>query len=150
MLLVKEEDIAAAMLLVLERGKLVMEGAGAMPVEADQQHLIPTPGKTALVISGGNIDVNTVSRIIETGLMRTGRRVKLETRMADRPGELVKFIKHLEKMQANILSITHERVERSLLHAETLVSVELETKNAAHVNEIEEELRQAGYTIEVR
>ena len=86
-----------------------MEGAGAMPVAAALQHLIPTPGKTALVISGGNIDVNTVSRIIETGLMRTGRRVKLETRMADRPGELVKFIKHLEKMQANILSITHER-----------------------------------------
>lgn len=82
--------------------------------------------------------------------MRTGRRVKLETRMADRPGELVKFIKHLEKMQANILSITHERVDRSLLLGETLVSVELETKNAAHVNEIEEELRQAGYTIEVR
>ena len=150
MLLVKEEDIAAAMLLVLERGKLVMEGAGAMPVAAALQHLIPTPGKTALVISGGNIDVNTVSRIIETGLMRTGRRVKLETRMADRPGELVKFIKHLEKMQANILSITHERVDRSLLLGETLVSVELETKNAAHVNEIEEELRQAGYTIEVR
>ncbi len=53
-------------------------------------------------------------------------------------------------MQANILSITHERVDRSLLLGETLVSVELETKNAAHVNEIEEELRQAGYTIEVR
>ncbi len=150
MLLVNEEDIAAAMLLLLERGKLVMEGAGAMPVAAALQHLVPTPGKTALVVSGGNIDVNTVSRIIETGLMRTGRRVKLETRMADRPGELVKFISHLEKMQANILSISHERVDRSLPLGETIVEVVLETKNAAHVNEIDEELRRAGYKIEIK
>jgi threonine dehydratase len=150
MLLVNEEDIAAAMLLELERGKLVMEGAGAMPVAAALQHLIPTPGKTALVVSGGNIDVNKVSRIIETGLMRTGRRVRLETRMADRPGELVRFISHLEKLQANILSIVHKRIDRSLPMGETIVEVEMETKNPAHVNDIDTELRKAGYRIEIR
>ena len=150
MLLVKEEDIAAAMLLMLERDKMVVEGAGATPLAAILHHIVPGSDKTAAVISGGNIDVNTISRSIEKGLIRTGRRIKLTTWMADRPGELVKFITHLEKLQVNILYINHVRADRSVALGETRVEMDVETRNQEHVQEVARHLRQAGYKIEIK
>lgn len=150
MLLVNEEDICAAMLLMLERGKMVVEGAGAAPLAALLHHIVPGSDRAAAVVSGGNIDVNTISQIIERGLVRTGRRVKLVTWMMDRPGELLKFVSYLEEMKINILYINHDRADRSVPLGVTRVELDLETRNAQHAKEVADTLRKAGYKIEMR
>ena len=150
MLLVNEEDICAAMLLMLERGKMVVEGAGAAPLAALLHHIVPGSDRAAAVISGGNIDVNTISQIIERGLVRTGRRVKMVTWMVDRPGELLKFVSYLEEMKINILYINHDRADRSVPLGVTRVELDVETRNAQHAKEVADTLRKAGYKIEMR
>ena len=102
------------------------------------------------MVSGGNIDVNTISQIIERGLVRTGRRVKLVTRMMDRPGELLKFVSYLEEMKINILYINHDRADRSVPLGVTRGELDLETRNAQHAKEVADTLRKAGYKIEMR
>lgn len=86
---VKDDDIAATILLMMERAKMISEGAGAIGLAAMLHGNIPHADKTAAVISGGNIDVNMISRIIENGLVKSGRRIKLLTHLTDRPGECV-------------------------------------------------------------
>jgi threonine dehydratase len=146
---VKDEDIAATMLLLLERSKLVAEGAGAVGLAAILHNLIPHHGKIAAVISGGNIDINFVSRIIENGLIKSGRRIKLETDLVDRPGELRKFIAAIAEHQANIVYIHHEHAGKSLPIGYTNVEMDLETRDAGHAETVVASLRQAGYKVEV-
>ena len=148
--LVKDDNIAATMLLMLERAKLVTEGAGAISLAAILHDAIKVKGKTAAVLSGGNIDVNTISRLIENGLVKTGRRVKLVTQMPDRPGELLKFVTFIKEYGANIVYIHHELAARNLPIGQTQVEIDLETKNQPHVDAIVASLRRAGYRIDIK
>ena len=107
---VSDEEIANAILLLLEIEKTVAEGAGAVALAALVNKKVDLAGKTvALVVSGGNIDVNLVSRIIERGLVKDGRLVRLAVMLRDRPGELARLTALVAEMRANVLHILHDR-----------------------------------------
>ncbi len=146
---VKDEDIAATILLMLERCKLVVEGAGAVGLTAILHNCVPYHDKVATILSGGNIDINFVSRIIENGLIKAGRRVKLTTNLVDRPGELRKFITTIADHQANIVYIYHEHAGHNLPIGHTQVEIDLETRDNKHAEIVVASLRQAGYRVEI-
>ena len=143
--IVDDEAIAGAILMLLERAKLLVEGAGAIGLAAVLQGLIPVKGKVATVISGGNIDVNFISRIIERGLVKAGRRVKLSTHIQDKPGELQRLLAIIACAQANVINIYHDRLERNVPIGQSVVEVSLETRDALHTDAILSELRKEGY-----
>ena len=146
---VKDDDIAATILLMIERAKVISEGAGATALAAMLHGNIPNSGKTAAVISGGNIDVNMVARVIENGLIKSGRRVKLLTHLSDRPGELRRFVDYIEEYRANIVYIFHEHAGRNLPIGQTQVEMDLETRDHAHAEILVAALRRAGYRVEL-
>ncbi len=146
---VKDEDIAATILLLLERCKLVVEGAGAVGLTAILHNCVPYHDKIATIVSGGNIDINFVSRIIENGLIKAGRRVKLTTNLVDRPGELRKFITTIADHQANIIYIYHKHAGQNLPIGHTQVEIDLETRDSKHAEIVVASLRQAGYRVEI-
>ena len=146
---VKDDDIATTILLLLERAKMVVEGAGAAALTAVLHGLLPYSDSVASVVSGGNIDVNVISRIIENGLVKAGRRVKLVTSLNDRPGELLKFIAHIAEQKANIVYIFHEHAARNLPIGHTMVELDLETRDTEHAKNIIFNLRRAGYRVEL-
>lgn len=149
-IVVKDEDIAATMLLLLERAKMVVEGAGATALTAALHGHLPVNNESiATIISGGNVDVNFISRIIENGLIKTGRRVKLRTSLHNKPGELMKFITHIADLQANIVYIFHEHAGRNLPLGYTGVELDLETRDKAHAETIIVTLRKFGYRVEL-
>lgn len=144
---VDEEEIANAIMLLLEREKTVVEGAGAVAVAAvlNQRTSLPMGKRTALVVSGGNIDVNLVSRVIERGLAKDGRLVKLEVRLTDSPGALHGLVGRIAAARANILDIAHQRAFGGAALGETIVALTIETRGPDHVKEILAALRAAGY-----
>lgn len=146
---VKDEDIAATILLLLERSKMVVEGAGAVGLTSILHNCVPHHNKVATILSGGNIDINFVSRIIENGLIKAGRRVKLVTNLIDRPGELRKFIETIAEHQANIVYIYHEHAGQNLPIGHTNVEIDLETRDNKHAEVVVASLRQAGYRVEI-
>lgn len=146
---VKDDDIAATILLMMERAKMLSEGAGAIGLAAILHGSLPNLGKTATVVSGGNIDVNTIARIIENGLIKSGRRVKFRTHLTDRPGELLKLISYIKEHRANIVFIHHEHAGRNLPIGQTLVDMDLDTRDMAHAEVIIATLRRAGYRVEL-
>jgi threonine dehydratase len=145
--LVEEEEIANAILLLLEREKTLAEGAGAAALAAvtNQRTSIPLGKKTVLVVGGGNIDVNTLSRIIERGLAKDGRLVKLEIKLFDSPGSLAKLIDLVARERANVLDIAHVRAFGGVNLGETIVHVILEMRGPDHMRELLFALRSAGY-----
>ena len=145
--IVDDEAIAGAILMLLERAKLMVEGAGAIGLAAVLQGLIPVKGKMATVISGGNIDVNFISRIIERGLVKAGRRVKLSTHIQDKPGELQRLLAIIACAQANVINFYHDRLERNVPIGQSVVEVSLETRDALHTDAILSELRKEGYRV---
>src|SRR5690242_18390000 len=107
---VDEEEIANAILLLLEREKTVAEGAGAAAAAALVNHKIACAGKkTAVLVSGGNIDVNFLSRIIERGLVKDGRLVRLRLKVPDHPGALHRLTGVIARHRANVIEISHDR-----------------------------------------
>ena len=142
---VKDDDIAATILLMMERAKMISEGAGAIGLAAMLHGNIPHADKTAAVISGGNIDVNMISRIIENGLVKSGRRIKLLTHLTDRPGELRRFVSYIEEYKANIVYVYHEHAGRNLPIGQTQVEMDLETRDHAHAEILVAALRRAYY-----
>ncbi|MDU4960859.1 MAG: threonine ammonia-lyase [Sporomusaceae bacterium] len=146
---VDEEAIASTILMLLERGKLLVEGAGAVSLAALLNHLLPVSGKVAAVISGGNIDVNFISRIIERGLVKAGRRIKIMTRVTDRPGALTRLLMIVANLRANVISVYHDRVERNVPLGQAVVEISMETQDALHTETILTSLRQEGYLVEL-
>lgn len=146
---VKDEDITATMLMMLERCKMIVEGAGATALAAVLHGLLPYNESIASVISGGNIDVNIISKIIENGLIKAGRRVRLVTDLVDRPGELLKLVTHIAELRANIIYVMHEHVGRNLPIGHTKIEIDLETRDAEHGKNIIFNLRKAGYRVEL-
>ena len=146
---VDDEAIAATILMLLERAKLMVEGAGAISLAALLHGKVPAKGKIVSVISGGNIDVNIISRIIERGLVKAGRRVKISTMVLDRPGALHRLLSIIAALRANVIHIYHDRVERNVPIGQSIVEVGLETRDAMHTEEILATLRKEGYNVEV-
>ena len=146
---VDEDDIARAILYLLEKCKIVSEGAGAAGVAAmlagKVQPLSDRP--TVALLSGGNIDVTMVARIIDKGLIRTGRKTLLRTTLSDKPGQLVKLLSIIATTGANIVAIQHDRMAADMNVTESAVEIELETRDRRHVFEILSTLEDAGYKL---
>ena len=145
---VSEDEIASAILALMEGQKTVAEGAGAVPVAAVMFGKVDTSEKkTVCVVSGGNVDVTTLSRIITKGLSKAGRIAEISTKVADKPGSLLQLLKVVADSGANILSINHAREDQHSDVGACMVSMVLETRDAAHVQEMYEALRAQGYPI---
>jgi threonine dehydratase len=146
---VDEEEVANAILQLIEKEKTVAEGAGAAPVAALLHRRLGLEGKRVVAgICGGNINVNLLSRIIERGLIKDGRRVRLKATMPDRPGQLARLLDHVAKARANVLEVHHERTSRRLSLSDTEVALVLETRGQDHVQELIDSLSQAGFIAE--
>lgn len=146
---VDDEAIARTILMLLERAKLMVEGAGAVSLAAILSNKIPLKGKTVSVISGGNIDVNFIARIIERGLVKAGRRVKISALINDRPGVLQHLLTVIAGQRANVINVYHDRVERNVPIGQAVVEISLETRDALHTEQILTNLRQEGFNAEI-
>jgi threonine dehydratase len=145
---VEEDEIAAAILALIEGQKTVAEGAGATPVAACMFGKVDTEHKkTVCVVSGGNVDVTTLSRIITKGLVRTGRITEVITKVTDKPGELIHLLEVISASGANILSINHAREDKKSEVGACIVTMVLETRDLSHVADIEKALEQRGYPL---
>ena len=146
---VNDFEIGEAVLLMLERMKLVAEGAGAAALAGALKLKPELRGKRVVVcISGGNIDINLLDRIISHGLAQAGRLVRLGISLHDRPGELQKLLALVSESGANVHSIGHDRSRRDVPITGALVEMELETRGPDHVNEVLRRLEQNGYVVE--
>jgi threonine dehydratase len=148
---VDEEELANAILLLLEIEKTVVEGAGAAPLAALVNRDLGLAGATVvLVLSGGNIDVTMLERIIERGLVKDGRLVRLDVLLRDRPGELARLTALIAASRANILQIGHDRAFSRAALGESEVALTLETAGRTQIAEVLARLRAAGYRVEER
>jgi len=145
--LVCEDEIAAAILYLLERQKVLVEGAGAVGVAALIHNKIDMPkgSKIGIVLSGGNIDVTMLSLIIEKGLVKSSRKMKLSVILVDKAGALMQFTELLREVSANIVQIGYDRTSIDLEFGDAVVSVHLETKGVEHQDEIREILNKNGF-----
>lgn len=146
---VDDEAIAATILMLLERAKLVVEGAGAIGLAALLHDRVAAPGPVACLISGGNIDVNFIARIIERGLVKAGRRVLMTTNVVDRPGSLQKLLACIAASRGNVLYVHHDRIRHDVPLGQAKVQISLETRDLAHTEEILAALRNEGYQVTV-
>ena len=144
---VDDDEIAQAILFLMERGKMVAEGAGAAPVAAIINRKLDISGKVAAVISGGNIDVTMLSRIIEKGLLRAGRVSKLRILMQDRPGQLEQVSRIIGSNGANVMAVHHDRTDVDLDIRDAILEITMETQDRAHAGRIIQALREAGFTV---
>ena len=103
--------------------------------------------KTVCLVSGGNVDVTTLSRVITKGLTKTGRITEVATKVADKPGSLIQLLQIIANTGANIISISHSREDKHSDVGACIVSMVLETRNLQHVDDIERELTSRGYTL---
>ena len=144
---VSEDEIAAAILALLEVQKTVAEGAGATPVAAFMSGKVDTSKKTVCVVSGGNVDVTTLSRVITRGLTYTGRITTITTKLADRAGSLMNLLNVVSGTGANVVRIHHEREDVNSEVNACVVSMVLETRNSEHVQQIKDKLTEKGYSL---
>ena len=150
-ILAEEEQIANAILTLLEHKRILAEGAGAVPIAAllSPSMSIPKGGKVVLIISGGNVDSPLLDRILRQGLMRNGRMMKFAVYLDDVPGSLARLLTLVADLKANVLHIDHHRSEKNLPISMSRVELELETRGFEHLNEIAMILRDAGYHLEL-
>jgi threonine dehydratase len=143
-----DDEIASAILFLLEKQKVLVEGAGAVGVAVllHEKLDLPKGSKVGVVLSGGNIDVTMLSLIIEKGLMKSARKMKLMVTLVDKPGALQSFTQILTNVGANIVQIGYDRTSIDLEFGDAHVSVALETKGVEHQEEIREKLSAGGFT----
>jgi threonine dehydratase len=147
---VDEEEIAAAILVLLEREKTVAEGAGAVALAAVLQGKINHRGKKiGVLVSGGNLDVNLLARIIERGLARDGRRLRLRVRLPDHPGALERLASVIAQESANIVETLHNRAHYGVSLSETAIDVTMETRGRDHVTELLSALKGSHYEFNI-
>lgn len=143
---VAENDIAQAMLLLLERQKTVVEGAGAVGLAALLAGKTVLKGrKTVVVLSGGNVDVQVLARVIERGLVLSGRRLRLCVHLPDRPGSLQRLLALVAAAGANVLGVHHDRLSPTVSPAEAQVVLNLETRSTAHAEHVKETCAEHGF-----
>ena len=145
---VSEDEIAAAILALLERQKVVAEGAGAVSVAAALFGKVPVAGKkTVCLVSGGNIDVNILSRVIARGLITSGRRVTLQIALEDKPGQLVDVSRIVADCGANVVSVVHNVADAGTAVTSCFLTLGLETRDFEQIEEIRRKLGEAGFRV---
>lgn len=147
---VTDDKITKAMLLLMERNKLVVEGAGAVGAAAVMEKNFPfRDKKIAVLLSGGNVDVNLLSKIIERGLMEAGRYLRLVSTVPDRPGVLLTMAKIFAEEKSNVISINHHRMGERIVLGQAEVEIILETRDRVQIERILKRLGDAGFTYTV-
>ena len=145
---VTDDEISSAILSLIEQQKLISEGAGAVSVAAVMFNKIPVKGKKVVcLVSGGNIDVNILSRVIKRGLLKSGRTFAVSIELLDKPGQLEGVSNVFASLGANVISIHHERASESSDINGCFLRVVLETRNYEHIEQIKEALTAKGYSI---
>ncbi len=145
---VSDDEIAAAILAMIEQHKLVAEGAGAVAAAAVMFNKLPVEGqKVVCLVSGGNIDVSTLNRVIGRGLAKSGRAVTLIIDLPDKPGQLSGVCSIVAEQGGNVLSVNHERINSSNEINGCTIRLELETRNHEHIESIKQALADAGYNV---
>jgi threonine dehydratase len=146
---VSDEAIINAVLMLMERCKMMVEGAGATGLAALLSGAVQLKGKKVLVpLTGGNIDINLVGRFIEHGLAATGRYFVIHTRLRDRPGELMRMLEIIAEMRVNVIDVRYQRISNRLPIMEREETLTLETRDRAQCEELLRRLRVAGYVVE--
>ena len=144
---VSDDEISTAILTLIEKQKMVAEGAGAAPLAAVMFNKVPVKGKKVVcVVSGGNIDVTILNRVIKRGLITSGRQQTLCIQLDDKPGQLLGVSKIIADHGGNVISIHHERASEGEI-TDCILRIVLETRNFEHVNEISKSLKQAGFRL---
>jgi threonine dehydratase len=146
-LTVSEDAIAAALLLCLERAKLVVEPAGAATVAALLEHREELRGPVVAVLSGGNIDPLLMQRVLAHGMAAAGRYLSLRVRIPDRPGVLAGLLGAVSRADANVVDVAHVRTDPKLGLGEVEVDLQLETKGPDHCAAVRGALRGEGYAV---
>ncbi len=145
---VTDDEISAAILALMEQHKLVTEGAGAAPVAAVMFKKVDLTGKKAVcVLSGGNIDVTILSRVIKRGLLMSGRTCQLMIELMDKPGQLKNVSKIIADLGGNVISVHHERGNEGMDVNGCFLRIELETRNYEHIAEIRKTLTDFGFKL---
>ena len=145
---VSEDEIATAILTLIEKQKLIAEGAGAVSVAAAMFNKLPIKGKkTVCLVSGGNIDVNILSRVITRGLVTTGRTASLQIALEDKPGQLLGVSQIISNCGGNVVSVHHERSDANMAIASCFLKIGLETRDFEQIEEIKIALKKAGFKI---
>jgi threonine dehydratase len=145
---VTDEEISQAIVLLMERAKLVVEGAGAAAVAALLADRVPGSGPVAAILSGGNIDPTLLIQVMRHGLTLAGRYIVVRTRLPDRPGELIKLLSLFAEENANVVSIEHHREGMDVPVTETEVEATLLTRNQEHCAQILDAMQERGYTVD--
>ena len=142
---VTDDEVSTAILSMLEQQKLIAEGAGAVAVAAAMFDKVPVEGKNVVcLVSGGNIDVNILDRVIKRGLMTAGRNAHLKIELLDKPGQL-ELVSHIIAAQGgNVVGVHHERTNANTDINGCFLHVNLETRNLEHTNSIKQALKDAG------
>ena len=145
---VTEDETAAAILSLMENQKLVAEGAGAVPVAAVLFHKLPVEGKkVACVVSGGNIDVNILNRVITRGLVMSGRKANMTIALEDRPGQLKKVAEMVSRCGSNVVSVQHDGSDPNMPISSCFLKLTLETRDAEQIEQIRAELAKEGFQL---
>lgn len=144
---VTEAEIYNTILIMAERMKMITEGAGALSAAAVAFGKYRTTGKTVGVVSGGNIDMNILDRIMEKGLISSGRRFLFRTIVTDKPGQLLRLLQLIADTDANVMSIGHDRLSNRTRLGEVMVTLEIETRDHEHIINIQNQLLSNGYHV---
>ncbi len=144
---VTDDEIAESMVFLMERSKSIVEGAGAMSLAAAQKLKSSLGKKTSLIVSGGNIDMNVIAKVIERGLKKGGRLTRVHVAVPDKPGVLRDLTQIIAESRVNIIQVIHDRTLEGLYIGETAIEFVLETNGWAHIEELEKKLAAKGRII---
>lgn len=146
---VSDDEVASAILTLIEQQKLVAEGAGAVSVAAAMYNKVPIKGKKVVcIVSGGNIDVTSLNRVITRGLVKNGRDCTVTIILSDKPGQLSKVCSVIGDLGANILSVEHKRNSSNTEINGCKLHIDMETRNHEHIKQVKDGLREAGFQVE--
>lgn len=145
---VTDDEVSSAILSLLEHQKLITEGAGAVAVAAAMFDKIPVEGKNVVcIVSGGNIDVNILDRVVKRGLLTSGRTCLIKAELLDRPGQLHQIAKIIATHGGNVIEMHHERTNANTNINGCFLRITLETRNFEHIAEIKKAITEAGFKI---
>ena len=143
---VTDDEVAAAILALIEQQKLCAEGAGAVSVAAAMFNKVPVAGKKVVcLVSGGNIDVTILSRVIDRGLLKSGRTLSIQVNLVDKPGQLQGVANIIADAGGNVTLIHHEKATEDMSITDAYLRITMETKNFEHIDEILHALSDAGF-----
>lgn len=149
MVTVSDDEIATTIVTLLERMKILVEGAGAAAIAALIARKSVPKGRTAVVLSGGNIDIKLLEGLIERAMLKSGRYARLFTAVEDRPGGLAGLLKSVAEARGNVIEVIHNRTSASVPIGMTGVEILIETRDQAHIDDLTARLKAAGYPVQL-